>query len=475
MAARPLVLDDDRLLPVDPAVRAIAREVHARVRDLPLFCPHGHVDAALLARDEPFADPARLLVVPDHYVTRMLVSQGARLEELGVPGTGGGPVERDGRAVWRRFCAGWHLFRGTPSRLWLEQELHDVLGVRVHPSPETADELYDQLVERLAEPSCRPRALFDAFGIELLATTDAPADALADHAAIAASSWGGTVVPTFRPDAVVHLDRPGWRGDVEELGRAAGEDVGTYAGYLAALQRRREHFRRAGARATDHGHLSADTTPMERADAERAYAAALRGPLEPARAAAFAAHMLFESARMSREDGLVMQLHAGVLRDHDPLVRARSGPDRGFDVPVAVDFTRGLRPLLNAFGSDPAFRCVVFTTDETTFSRELAPLAGVYPALRLGAPWWFLDSPAAMRRFREAVTETAGFWNTAGFVDDTRAFASIPARHDVARRVDAGFLAGLVAGGQLALDEAVETAVALASTIPRAAYAPREG
>jgi glucuronate isomerase len=471
--ARPLELDDDRILPTEPTVRAIAREIFAAVRDLPLISMHGHVEASVLAHDEPFPDPAQLLVVPDHYVTRMLVSQGTRLEELGVPRRDGGPVERDGRTIWRRFCSGWHLFRGTPSRFWLEQELHDVFEVRVQPSAETADAIYDQILDRIGRPEFRPRALFDSFGLEILATTDAPASALDDHAAIAASGWGGVVVPTFRPDALVHLARPTWKQDVEELGAVAGRDVSGYAGFLDALQQRREHFVRLGARATDHGHVTADTTPLERVDAERIYAAALAGAVTPAEAEAFAAHMLFEMARMSRDDGLVMQIHPGVLRNHDPAVHERFGPDKGFDIPLPVDFVRGLRPMLSAFGIDPGFRCVVFTVDETTYSRELAPLAGAYPAMRLGVPWWFLDSPLAMRRFREAVTETAGFYNTAGFVDDTRAFASIPARHDVARRVDSGFLAQLVAEGQLRIDEAIETAVDLTVTIPREAYAPR--
>jgi glucuronate isomerase len=473
MVPRPLELDDDRILPTDPAVRAIAREIFAAVRDLPLISMHGHVEASVLADDEPFPDPAQLLVVPDHYVTRMLVSQGVRLEELGVPRRDGGPVETDGRAIWRRFCAGWHLFRGTPSRFWLEQELHDVFGVDVQPSEETADAIYDRIASCIARPEFRPRALFDSFKLEILATTDAPASSLDAHAAIAASDWDGRVVPTFRTDALVHLYRPTWKQDVEELGEVAGTGIDTYAGYLAALEQRREHFRRRGALATDHGHTTADTTPLDRADAERIYAAALAGSVEPAAADAFAAHMLFEMARMSRDDGLVMQIHPGVLRNHHPDVHDGFGPDKGFDIPLPVDFTRGLRPMLTAFGTDPGFRCVVFTIDETTYSRELAPLAGVYPSMRVGVPWWFLDSPHAMRRFREAVTETAGFYNTAGFVDDTRAFASIPARHDLARRVDSGYLAQLVANGQLSTEEALETAVDLSTTIPRETYAPR--
>ncbi|MCO1658613.1 glucuronate isomerase [Pseudonocardia humida] len=467
---RPLLLDEDRALPADPATRVIARRIHREVRELPLVCMHGHVDAAVLAADRPFADPASLLVVPDHYLLRMLVSQGAELAELGVRPVDGESAQTDPREIWRRFCAGWHLFRGTPTRFWLEHELADVFGVTVQPGPDTADALYDQIAEQLGKPDFLPRALFTRFGIEVLATTDSPLSALPDHALLREQGWGEKVVPTFRPDALLHVRRPGWRADVDALAELSGVDCGSYDGFLQALRERRRAFAAAGALATDHGHLATAITALPPADAARVYADALAGRADDRDAGAFAGHMLFEMARMSREDGLVMQLHPGVLRDHDTDVHARFGPDMGFDIPVAAEFTRGLRPLLEAFGRDPGFRLVVFTVDETTYSRELAPLAGAYPAMRLGAPWWFLDSPHGMRRFREAVTETAGFYNTTGFVDDTRAFVSIPARHDLARRIDAGYLAALVAEHRLGMEEALETAVDLAYNLPRAAY-----
>jgi glucuronate isomerase len=468
---RVLTLDDDRLLPTDPGVRAVAREIFAEVRGLPLVSMHGHVDAALLSHNLPFPDPARLLVVPDHYVTRMLVSQGESLDRLGLARSDGGWVETDSREIWRRFCAGWHLFRGTPSRLWLEHELAEVFGVDISPSEESADLLYDQLSAALRRPEFRPRALFERFNLELLATTDSPLSNLAEHLSIIESGWPGVVVPTFRPDALIELNHPGWQASVQTLADVSGIPTGTYAGYIAALEQRRNHFLRLGARATDHGVYTAGTEPLDAGAASRIYQSALRGRVTPPQCQAFSAHMMFEMARMSRDDGLVMQIHPGVQRDHSAAVRDLHGTDVGFDIPVPVDFVHRLRPLLNAFGHDPRFRCIVFTIDETTYSRELAPLAGAYPAMRLGAPWWFLDSPAAMRRFRESVTETAGFYNTSGFVDDTRAFASIPARHDVSRRVDAGYLAELVVRGQLELDEATETAIDLAVTIPRTAYA----
>jgi glucuronate isomerase len=468
---RRLTLDPYRALPAQPPTRDIARTIYAAVSGLPLVCMHGHVEAAVLADDRPFGDPASMLITPDHYVTRLVHSAGVPLEALGV-GPGG---ETDPRRIWRTFCAHWHLFRGTPSRFWLTHELVEVFGETVVPAADTADALFDAISARLAEPAFRPRALFERFGIEILATTDSPLSDLAAHRRLAASAWPGVVVPTFRPDSLLHLDHAGWVQESDQLAKLTDVDTGDYDGYLSALRKRRRDFVAAGARATDHGHLSADTTPLSPAQAARVYAAARAGTVSPADAGAFAGHMLHEMARMSCEDGLVLQIHPGVLRDHDTEARRVYGPDRGFDIPVGVDFTRGLRPLLESFGRDPRLRLIVFTVDETTYSRELAPLAGVYPALRLGAPWWFLDSPEGMRRFRAAVTETAGFYNTAGFVDDTRAFASIPARHDLARRIDAGYLAGLVAESLLDLDEAVQTAVDLTVTLPRAAYARPAG
>jgi len=469
----PLVLHPDRALPADPEVRDIARRIYRNTAELPLLCMHGHVEAADLADDTPFADPAQLLVVPDHYVTRMLVSQGIALEQLGVPRVDGGPVETDSRAIWRRFCSNWHLYRGTPSRFWLEQELTEVFGVTERPSAQTADTIYDQIAATLQRPGFRRLALLDQFRIELLATTDAATSDLSAHARLAANGFGARIIPTFRPDAVLYVDRPGWRSDIKELGRLADVDTTTYDGYLQALRSRRQAFVAAGALATDHGHSTADTTPLPDAEAARIYADAQQGSVTAAEVEAFAAHMLFQMAQMSCEDGLVMQIHPGVLRDHHDGIAETFGADKGFDIPVAVEYTRAVRPMLQAFGHSPSFRVILFTIDETVYSRELAPIAGAYPAVRLGAPWWFLDSPDGMRRFREAATETAGFYNTSGFVDDTRAFASIPARHDLSRRIDAGYLARLVAEHRLDESEATETAVDLAYTLPKLAYQRR--
>jgi glucuronate isomerase len=460
----------DPTFAIDQRHSAVARELYTAVRDLPLLSPHGHVDPGLLADDLPFPDPARLIIVPDHYVTRMLLSQGIPPARLGVPRLDGEPVETDGRAIWRLLAENWHLFRGTPSRLWLEQTFATVFGVETRLSPRTADEVYDAIAAKLAEPAFRPRALFEKFNIEVLATTESPIDDLGKHAKLAADGWGGPggrVITTFRPDHVVDMEHEAWLDKVGKLGEMTGEDTGTYAGYLAALQSRREAFIEAGATCTDHGHLTARTVKLTGAEAAALFDRGLRGKVTAEDAEVFRAHMLLEFARMSLDDGLVMQIHPGSVRDYNRELFTRHGRDVGGDIPQATDYVHALRPLLEAYGMDPRLRVVIYTLDEYTASRELAPLAGGYPALFLGAPWWFLDAPDTMRRFREAVTETAGFYNTAGFVDDTRAFCSIPVRHDVARRADAAFLASLVVQDRLPLDEAAETMADLAYHLPK--------
>lgn len=471
-----LTLDPDRALPADPVVRRFAREIYEGTADLPLVCMHGHVDAEAIAENRGFGDPAELFVIPDHYLRRMLVSQGYTNEQLGVSpriAGHGTTVETDHREIWRRFCESWKLFRGTPTRYWLEHELVEIFGVDDEPSADTADAIYDQLSETLSTDEFRMRPLFDRFNIEILSTTDPADSALSHHAQLRDDGWDGRVVPTFRPDALFELTKPTWSEAIRSLSAASGIDITDYPSFLEAVTERRLAFARAGARASDHGHLYADTAPLEAADAQRIFEAAQRGTVDAAEQAAFAANMLFENARMSLDDGLVMQLHPGVVRNHSSQVLTSFGADNGFDIPQQVEFTRALQPVLDAFGFDPRFRLIVFTIDETTYSRELAPLAGAYPAMLLGAPWWFLDSPNGMARFRALTTETAGFYNTSGFVDDTRAFASIPARHDLARRTDAGYLANLVATGLLRLDEARDTARDLAYELPKRAYTRR--
>ncbi len=465
-----VALHEDRLFPPEPGERAIARRLYAEVRDLPIISPHGHTDPAWFADDEPFADPASLLIVPDHYVFRMLYSQGVPLEDLGVSPSDGRPVEQSPRAIFRRFAERWHLFRGTPTRLWIEQALHDVFEIRERLSAASADRIYDRIAERLGRPELRPRALFERFRIEVLSTTESPLDPLRHHQKLRASGWKGRIVPTYRPDPVVDPEFPGFAENVAQLAGLTGEDTASWTGYLRAHADRRGFFASLGATATDHGHPSAATFDLSPAECQKLLTGALGGRLSPAEAERLRGQMLVEMARMSLEDGLVMQLHPGSFRDHNPAVRRAFGRDKGADIPVPTDYVRGLRPLLDRFGNEAKLTLILFTLDESTYSRELAPLAGHYPALRLGPPWWFHDSPEGMRRFRERTTETAGFYNTVGFNDDTRAFLSIPGRHDVARRMDCAFLARLVADGRLDEDEAREVAIDLAYRLAKRAY-----
>ena len=466
-----IALDPDRLLPAEPSLRAVARRLYDEVRALPIISPHGHVDPLLLLEDRAFDNPAALFVGPDHYVTRLLHAQGVALADLGIPRSDGSGSVADPRQVWRLLCAHWDAFRGTPSRYWLEAALVEVFDLPVRPSAADADLIYERLVERFALPQYRPRALFERFGVEVLATTDDPCSDLSAHRRLAEDpTWRGRVVPTFRPDVYLDPTRSGWAERMGELGRVAACDTTGYPGFIEALEKRRAHFKQHGATATDLGPPDAGAEPLSPAVAARIYSAALRGAAGDAERVAFRRHMLCEMARMSCEDGLVMQLHPGVLRDHHPPTLRDFGPDRGADIPVAIEFTRALRPLLELYGAHPGFRMVIFTLDESTWSRELAPLAGFYPSVYLGAPWWFLDTPDAMLRFRAAVTDTAGFAKTSGFVDDTRAFCSIPVRHDAARRVDCAFLSRLVSEHRLDEAEAIDTARDLAYRLPRAVF-----
>ncbi|HEX5181522.1 MAG TPA: glucuronate isomerase [Allosphingosinicella sp.] len=466
---RPLTLDPDRLLPPDPAIRAIARNLHAQVASLPIVSPHGHTDPAWFATDAPWSNATELLLAPDHYLFRMLYSQGVKLEALGVPGRAG-PSRADPREAWRLFASHYYLFRGTPSRLWLDHVFVTLFGLDVALEAATADLYYDRIAAALATPPFRPRALFDRFNIELLATTEGPQEDLVHHAAIRASGWKGRVVTTYRPDAVIDPEHEEFRAALARFGALTGEDVESWKGYLAAHRRRRADFRAAGATATDHGHPTADTADLAPAEAEALFRRIVGGTWSAEDATLFRAQMLTEMAAMSVEDGMVMQIHPGAFRNHNRGLYRSHGRDKGADIPTRTDYVRALKPLLDRFGNEPRLSIILFTLDESAYARELAPLAGHYPCLKLGPAWWFHDSPEGMRRFREMTTETAGFYNTVGFNDDTRAFLSIPARHDVARRVDCAFLARLVAEGRLQDWEAADLAHDLTYGLVRRAY-----
>ncbi len=461
-----MLIDPDRLFPPDPGSRQIAKTLYESVRTLPIVSPHGHTQASWFAKNESFPGPTELLVQPDHYIFRMLYSQGVSLDDLEI----GHAPPQDARKVWRIFARHYYLFRGTPTRLWLDLVFQELFGLDERLSEENADLYFDSIVEKLQGPDFLPRALYRRFNLEVLATTDSPLDSLGDHKAIRESGWKGRILPTFRPDGVVDPEFAGFAENIKELGEQTSENTATWSGYLQALRGTRIRFREMGCTATDHGHPTTRTANLSTGAATELFSRVVKGEADSEQQELFRAQMLTEMARMSLDDGLVMQIHPGSARNHNRKLYERYGRDVGGDIPMATNYVEALRPLLDEFGNEPKLTIILFTLDESAYSRELAPLAGHYPCLRLGPPWWFHDSPEGMMRFREQVTETAGFYNTVGFNDDTRAFLSIPARHDVARRVDCSFLARLVAEHRLDEDEALEVARELAYGLAKKAY-----
>jgi glucuronate isomerase len=461
-----MLIHEDRLFPADPATRKIAKALYAPIRSLPIISPHGHTQASWFARNEPFSDPAKLFVQPDHYVYRMLYSQGISLDDLEI-----GQAElKDARKVWRIFASHYYLFRGTPTRMWLDYAFQELFGLEERLSAKTADLYYDTIYAKLHTAEFLPRALYERFNIEVLTTTDSPLDSLADHKAIRESGWKARIVPAFRPDPVVDPEFEGFSQSIRKLGEQNGEDTSTWSGYMNALRKARQRFKALGCTTTDHGHMTAQTADLPAAEAAELFNKVFTGKADARQMVLFQAQMLTEMAQMSLEDGLVMQIHPGSTRNHNRKVYEKHGRDMGCDIPRPTNYVDALRPLLDRFGNESKLTIILFTLDESTYSRELAPLAGHYPCLRLGPAWWFNDSPEGMMRYRQQVTETAGFYNTVGFNDDTRAFLSIPARHDVARRIDCAFLARLVAEHRLDEDEAFEVAHDLAYGLVKKAY-----
>lgn len=470
MENRKGLMNPDRFFDPDQTVHKIAHELYNEVKDLPLISPHGHVEPRLFAENKPFPDPAELFIIPDHYVFRMLYSQGISMESLGIPTLDGTIEESDHRRIWQIFAENFTLFSGTPSGNWLNYELYELFGVQKKLTSKTADEIYDQIQAKLDTPEYLPRAMFDSFNLEVLTTTDNPWDSLKYHRQIKESAWNGNIIPCIRPDGVTDISRADWKGNIEKLSDITGIWITNYQQLVRAIENRRNFFKTMGAVSTDHGVQEALTGRLSDSEADRIFQKALIGKASSEDARLFTAHMLMEMARMSCEDGLIMHLHAGVYRNHNERIFQKYGPDKGADIPIVSEFTHNLKPLLNAYGNDHNFNLIVFTLDESSYSRELAPLAGHYPALKLGPAWWFHDSIQGMIRFRQHTLETAGIYNLVGFIDDTRAFPSIPARHDLARRIDSNFLAGLVARHIIDMDEAQKMNHALAYGLSKKMY-----
>ena len=465
-----LELNKDRFFDPDPTIRSIARELYNSVKDLPIVSPHGHVAPKLFAENKPFPNPAELIIIPDHYVFRMFYSQGISLHLLGIPRVDGKPVESDHRKIWQVFCENFYLFAGTPTGAWIQHEFVAVFGVDEKLNGESSQRIYDRIEEKLQTPEFMPRAMFNSFNIEVLTTTDAAGDSLEYHKKIRDSGWNGKIIPCFRPDAVINMRSKSWRENINALSEASGIDIDSYYNFIKALENRREFFKLMGATSTDHAVVIPYTEKLSEHEAEKIFQSALKDKTTDEDADLFSAHMLMEMARMSIDDGLVMQIHPGSYRSHNSEIYETFGTDKGCDIPVQTEFTKNLHELLNTYGNNPGLTLIIFTLDESTYSRELAPLAGHYPALKLGPPWWFHDSIEGMTRYRQRVTETAGIYNTVGFNDDTRAFPSIPARHDLSRRVDSNFLAGLVARHIIDMNDAVKMSHELAYNLVKKSY-----
>ncbi len=467
---RNVILDETRFFDSDPSIRSVALELYHEIKHLPIVSPHGHCDPKWFSENNPFPDPTELILIPDHYVFRMLYSQGISLESVGIPTLDGSPVETDHRKIWQLFAENYYLFAGTPTSLWLNHEMAEVFGVREKLNGDTAMRIYDQISEKLESPEFLPRALFDRFNIEVLTTTDAATDTLEYHGKINSSDWNGKIIPCFRPDGIINIAAEGWKENIDQLGEICGFEIHSFKDYIRAIEDRREFFKSMGAVSTDQGIFSPYTNELSLSEAEVIFQKALKGSATKKDAVQFTARMLMEMARMSSDDGLVMQIHPGSFRNHNEYIFRKFGSDKGCDIPVQTEFTQNLHAILNKYGNEPDFTLIVFTLDESTYSRELAPLAGHYPALKLGPPWWFHDSIEGMNRYRRMVTEAAGIYNTVGFNDDTRAFPSIPARHDLSRRTDSNYLAGLVARHIIDMEDARTMARALAYDLAKNAY-----
>ncbi len=466
-----LILPENRFFSPNQSQKNLAIQYYNLIKDLPIISPHGHVNPALFADPRAkFGSPTELLITPDHYIYRMLYSQGIDLQKLGITSSDAISSTSDPREIWQLFADHYYLFHGTPTSIWFNHELSTVFGVYEKLCSDTAQDIFTQIENKLVLEEFLPRNLFDQFNIEVLCTTDAAWDRLEYHQSIRNSQWNRDIRPTFRPDGVVNLTVNGWYDNIIKLSEVTKVDIHSYNQFIEALEIQRKHFKEFGATATDHAVLIPFTQRISISEAENIFQRALFNNLESRDAYRFSAHMLMEMARMSIEDGLVMQIHPGSFRNHNQIIYNRNGPDRGADIPIQTEYTRNLYELLNEYGNDPKFNLILFTLDEATYGRELAPLAGHYPALKIGPPWWFFDSINGMRRYFDQVIETAGLYNTVGFNDDTRAFPSIPARHDLWRRVSANWVAGLTIRGVIDEDDGEQMIVNLAYNLAKQSY-----
>lgn len=449
----------------------IAQDLFESVGELPLICPHGHVPPQLFSTEnEKFDNPAELFITSDHYVLRMLLSQGVRCQDLGIQGVSDESYISAPEQIWQIFCDHYHLFDGTPTGLWIENILAMVFGIMKKPDSENAIELYQQMAQSLRSASFNLRKLFQKFNIEVLCTTDDVTDSLNVHQEISQAGWQGRILPTLRMDRVVDIQHPTWPDHIQALSSFTHQEIVDYRSFIWAIEKRRTDYQALGCKASDLSLKTPYTCQLSNQKSEEFFQLGLKKQITDDEALQFKGQLILELARMSAEDGMVMQLRAGIYRNHSPGIFQELGPDMGFDIPVKVEWTQNLKPLLDAYGMDTNLCLILFTLDESNYARELAPIAGAYPAIKLGPPWWFNDSPQGIRRYFDSVMETAGFENTVGFNDDARNFLSIPARHDLWRRISALWLADLVQNGQLSGSDARKRMADLAYGLAKSGY-----
>ncbi|MEN9954281.1 MAG: hypothetical protein RL028_883 [Actinomycetota bacterium] len=461
-------LDSNRLLVSAGTDSAIALELYGEIRDLPIISPHGHVDPNLFVRNEKFESPTDLFIYHDHYITRLLHADGVSMVELRKPQSDADLSHA--KNAWLKFFERWAMFAGTASGYWFQESLQTVFGITQEPSAENALAIFEQIALELARDEMSPIELLKSFNIEFLATTDDPCDDLAAHSILNGDAGLATrFAPTFRPDFYIDPRTEDWLERVQRICTMTSQLV-NHKGLVEALWLRRVFFKSQGAVSVDIGAATAFTTVLPTADAEALFEKAKAGTISEAEALLYRGNMITEMVRMSCEDELVITLHVGVHRNHSAPTLEKFGRDTGHDLPIQAEFVQNLKPVLDLYGLHPNLTLILFSLDESTWGREIAPLASFYPSVRIGAPWWFLDAPDSATRFREATVEIAGFYRGSGFIDDTRAFLSIPARHDMARKVEAAFLAKLVTQGRISIETARKIVTDIVVAIPKRAF-----
>ncbi len=445
----------DRLFPADLSTRMLARRLYESVRGLPLVCSGVVADPSWFAENPALPDPAQVFVQSDRQVWAILRGHGVAPGQLGVADDGAS-IAGDPASVWKVFAANYHAFRGTPTRLWHDHAFSTLFGLNERLSADNSDRFYTRVAECLAKPEFRPRALFQRFNIELLSALATPFDSLDPYLA-ARGSLKGRLVPTYCPDRLVDANNPGFITALDRFAELTSTDAWTWKGYLDAHRQRRAQFKSAGALAISQFALAARTADLPAEDAEKLFAKIVSRDFSPAEGDLFRAQMATEMARMSLDDGLVLQLHLDTPPVHDPEQK----------VPPPMPSVDGLLPLLQRFRGEPGLRVVACQDGLSAQADELARLASEYACLFVSAGGSGGSEP--MRRFRAMSFQNAAFYKTLNALQGQR-FIALAALTDAIRRLDCAFLAEFVVAHRLDEDEAHAMAKDVAYGISKKVY-----